>query len=799
MILTGGVLGMTRPHFQRLPTWELDLGAGDAWRRLDVPTVHVSIPSNSAHDPWRRELWMFSYHEAPMALRIGLAPEGGWAWIPIDEVGYDFWLQAVAVDRPRNRVLMLGNPNAYVSRDTLALYSAPIDDTLRFTRLAVPGPHPVRWRTGASIAWDAARSAFRVATMNPTDRRLHEVWTLFTGEDRHWDVTEPLPDAGTVRPSGDGVSSVLDPLTSDLYLTSIERDPPDYVTRLTMWRLEWKPVPRWTRLEAPPELGTAGTFVIDSRRRRLIHHGGYDRSFRSLEVTHFLDLGTGTWSRPERAVAPEPRTRYAIAYDRPRDRVLMFGGIEQGRLGPMADLWARSSRDGTWERLEPSGTPPSPRADAVLVEDPRRSRFLLVGGWTGSRAPAEIWQLESAESLAWSQLATEGAPPDEVDGAFLDVDRDRLLVHGSLAVADAREPGEWELKLASAPRWRRLPVAGGAQPPSLCGFTLDRARNRALLFGGYPGGTMEYNVAWSFSLEADTVRWMKVSEADYAFVDRLHPYVNRGGLLVDPVRDRMISVGGGGWSMALTWIGSDVASALSLSGDPVWAQYIPGFGGPPRTRDRPIVFDPVRDSFLFCGAGEEYGSTSVFEWEGGFEGWPEVMAHASITPDPSVLLEWSAPATHDRLPVLRRIGDEAWTEIGTAVRGGDGILRFTDATVEARTHARYRLTWTLPGGEIPVGEIAVRTEAPAIAAVRLRRNPTQGSIAIDLDLPRAGPVQVRLLDVAGRLVREERFTASGAGRRFFQLGSLEASHPGLYFLQVESPAGTASARVTLLR
>jgi hypothetical protein len=211
------------------------------------------------------------------------------------------------------------------------------------------------------------------------------------------------------------------------------------------------------------------------------------------------------------------------------------------------------------------------------------------------------------------------------------------------------------------------------------------------------------------------------------------------------------------------------------------------------------VYDPVRDAVWFFGAGGSIGSTSIFEWEGRREGWPIIEARVATTLEPSVLLEWSAPPGPTNVRVMRRSPGGAWAEIGFAQRAEDGVLRFEDASVDANARLLYRLAWPAPGGQIPVGEVEVTTEAPAIAAVRLRRNPTQGSIAMDVDLPRAGPVHVRLFDVSGRVVRHEHFTAGGAGRRSFELGSLGDMRPGLYFLEVESPAGIAAARVTLLR
>ena len=85
------------------------------------------------------------------------------------------------------------------------------------------------------------------------------------------------------------------------------------------------------------------------------------------------------------------------------------------------------------------------------------------------------------------------------------------------------------------------------------------------------------------------------------------------------------------------------------------------------------------------------------------------------------------------------------------------------------------------------------------AALHLRRNPAGASIAMDLDLPRPGPVDVRLLDLAGRIVAERHIDVAAAGRQPLEIVPSARVKPGLYFVRVTSPAGVATGRVTFLR
>ncbi|MGD8396801.1 MAG: hypothetical protein PVF43_15130 [Candidatus Eiseniibacteriota bacterium] len=125
-------------------------------------------------------------------------------------------------------------------------------------------------------------------------------------------------------------------------------------------------------------------------------------------------------------------------------------------------------------------------------------------------------------------------------------------------------------------------------------------------------------------------------------------------------------------------------------------------------------------------------------------------------------------------------------------------------TQEPWRRRTYLAVASRPGG-------STRATAPPVGAgatfrlLRIAPNPAPGAVRLDLDLPRAGGLDVAIYAATGRLVgRLERLRAA-AGRRSLSWNATAAGHPlpaGIYFLhaRLESPAGgvdVATGRVVL--
>jgi len=110
-------------------------------------------------------------------------------------------------------------------------------------------------------------------------------------------------------------------------------------------------------------------------------------------------------------------------------------------------------------------------------------------------------------------------------------------------------------------------------------------------------------------------------------------------------------------------------------------------------------------------------------------------------------------------------------------------------------------TWFGEAG--PPGSVSVPPVTTALALGEPRPNPTRGMVALSFTLPRAGTLQLEVMDLSGRHVRAlapRRFEAGTAELTWDGRDDLGRSAPaGVYWLRVSGDAGDASRRVVLLR
>jgi hypothetical protein len=103
--------------------------------------------------------------------------------------------------------------------------------------------------------------------------------------------------------------------------------------------------------------------------------------------------------------SPPGRTGAAMAFDEPRDQVVLFGGTGgASEFALFEDTWVLS--DGIWEQRSPAKSP-GPRHGAAMAFDESLSQLLLFGGEADSLL-GETW---SWDGTGWSLLQPSNSPP----------------------------------------------------------------------------------------------------------------------------------------------------------------------------------------------------------------------------------------------------------------------------------------------------------------------------------------------------------------------------------------------------
>lgn len=393
--------------------WVLDLGGPLAWLRV-LPGGFRPAFGEGTRAVWDAARQRFLVHGG-MSQGEGTYATWTWALGFDDEVPYwslvesspPTFLRTPMLDRPGDRVLVVSQGfDALVDFDLSARRAADV------TTVAAGGPAP---RLGEVTLLDARRGRivmFGDATRAPGSAPDATTWALTLADPPRW---EPLPGG----PS---------PVAQQAYPVAVLDEPRDRIVAfggLTaaqalsegLWEFPLEGSGGWRPLDVPGPGPGPRVFhgaVHDTRRHRMIVLAGI-----GTDSTGFLRGMDDVWAltleppmRWERLdilgdVELRRRSRFALAYDQARDRLVLHGAVRDNSVETYAvDL---SQPTLGWVALDRhccgrDDFVPVRRFGAGVVYDPRRDATVLFGGLRSlSRGPAmdEVW------TLTWGEPARE--------------------------------------------------------------------------------------------------------------------------------------------------------------------------------------------------------------------------------------------------------------------------------------------------------------------------------------------------------------------------------------------------------
>ena len=201
------------------------------------------------------------------------------------------------------------------------------------------------------------------------------------------------------------------------------------------------------------------------------------------------------WSQKQ-DIGPSPRMHHALAYDRARRRVVLFGG----------DLLDGASAGDTWEWdgqywTQAADIGPGPRSGHGLSFDAESATVVLFGGSSSSGAlHGDTWQWDGS---GWTQVADTGPSARTATAVTYDAPRSRLVLFGGEAAASALQGDTWEW---DGQGWLQVEDEGPAARRHHA-MAFDPATGTSVLFGGDLGSGPARDT-W----EWDGTAWTKVRE-----------------------------------------------------------------------------------------------------------------------------------------------------------------------------------------------------------------------------------------------------------------------------------------------
>jgi Galactose oxidase, central domain len=219
--------------------------------------------------------------------------------------------------------------------------------------------------------------------------------------------------------------------------------------------------------------------VADTVRGVLVLYGGMNPGpAGGLSLDETWEWNGLDWTQVATTNSPGGRGRYGAAYDLPRLRTVLYGGIVNSLLlGATNTTW---EYDGTtWTQIATIGNP-GPLHDPAMCYSAVLGRTLLFGGNNPLvGVSGATW---SYDGTSWTQVAVAGpSPAPRYQARMLyDASRGLCVLHGGIDQSGTLLDDTWEFDGAT---WTQQ-LGAGPSPRRGFGFAFDSARGTCVLFGG---------------------------------------------------------------------------------------------------------------------------------------------------------------------------------------------------------------------------------------------------------------------------------------------------------------------------
>lgn len=234
-------------------------------------------------------------------------------------------------------------------------------------------------------------------------------------------------------------------------------------------------------------------FAFDQARKQTVMFGGTVNASVIVNETY---LYNGTAWSPPLNTPPSPRLLASMAYDVGAGKVVLYGGFSDGDATvPVGDTW---HLDDTRWVLVPGAGPPA-RGAAAIAYDRVRRRMVLYGGRNATTTLAETWELNST---TWGQRTISGVGALMSSSAVFDPGLSSVVLFGG---ADDPEGtlfnGTWQLGTSG---WSALTTTSTPSERAGAGMCFDESLGRSVLLGGQVNGAGDTT---TYQLDSATGVW----------------------------------------------------------------------------------------------------------------------------------------------------------------------------------------------------------------------------------------------------------------------------------------------------
>lgn len=240
---------------------------------------------------------------------------------------------------------------------------------------------------------------------------------------------------------------------------------------------------------AGPSARSNHGLAFDEQRGALVLFGGVNGIGFAGTLSDTWELTATGWSLRPTPVRPPARFGHAIAYDRTRGRVVVFGGRTNAGIVFLDDTW---EWDGVAWTLRTPAVSPSRRMNHTMAFDPVSGRVLLFGGiQLGGPVMGDTW---SWDGVAWTQHVPATPPAARMQaGMAVDEVRGRVVMYGGVNGTSLADTAEWD-----GSEWHTMTPASTPGVPVLPAMAGGPAGRHVVLFGGQASTGGPLAGTWSY-------------------------------------------------------------------------------------------------------------------------------------------------------------------------------------------------------------------------------------------------------------------------------------------------------------
>jgi Kelch motif protein len=402
-LVIGGVDPQGQPVSNIL--WEYD---GTSWTQRAAATVPPGVAFTMARDPVRDRI----------ALLVNDGPDTvHWEW------NGSMWMRTAFALPPLDAdgsVLFFDHGRKQLGM--VALIETPPELALYYLTASgwqrpPAAVEPVA-RDAAAIAYDAMQTeAVMFGGLDTGASPLSDLWAW---RGSHWSPLVPAP--GPKPSARSGHAMAYDAARGEVLVvgghTQSQRTGETWAWDGLAWRLAGT---------LPPHERMA--IAYDAHRKRIVGFGGVALGFDGFDhhVAETWEWNGTAWAQIATTTVPTARSDFAMAYDARRERIVMFGGVNDYET--LDDIW---EYDGTsWQLRQPSRIPRARRGH-IMAYDSVRARIVMMGGRSspidGDQLLSDTWEWDGTD---WTAIATFTAPPPRRDhAATYDLATGRVVAFG---------------------------------------------------------------------------------------------------------------------------------------------------------------------------------------------------------------------------------------------------------------------------------------------------------------------------------------------------------------------------------